>query len=72
MNTEIKKPSNLELGLQEIAQEAKNTDVIKVAAKLEIAPSTVYEYLKGNVAKESRGKAILTELRKVIIKRTAA
>lgn len=72
MNSEIKKPTLIEQGLQEIATETIYNDIVTVASKLDLAQSTIYEYLKGNVAKESRGKAILNELRKVIIKRNAA
>lgn len=69
---ETKELTPLEKGLQEIAPKLTNSDINKIAAKLDIVPPTVKDYLQLKIAKESRGKSILRMGKSLLQKRNAA
>lgn len=63
---------NLIAGLQEAAQDIKGQDIIDIASIEHISPSTVREYLKGNVTTPSIGKAILDRCRALLIEKNVS
>ena len=63
---------NLSAGLQEMAQFIKGQDIVRIAAAEGISPSTVREYLKGNITTPAIGKAILERSRALIIEKENA
>jgi len=61
---------NLSEGLQEVrAQGIKGKDVGSIATAEGVNQSTVYEYLKGNVAIPALGKSILKRCRAILMER---
>lgn len=65
----IKEQTKLSIAFQELAPQVKKEDVARAVIDLHTSDTTIWRYLKGDVAKEGFGLDLFTCLRNSIIMR---